>query len=304
MRKKIISFLLFAFLALNVNTAFAATITQWRGGTGENTPLGTETAADIDTVVFQRITDPLERLLAGYREGAQIQYLSASTLTVAAGEVCLSNSGGTIRNFHRNTASTTVGWSNIDTGTEATSTTYYIYAYQNTVTTDTFSIFISTSSTAPTGATYYRRLGSFYNNSGGNIEKITNDDNIGNQIHQAIGTTDDPTTTSATYVDLAEMSVTVTTGANPVLILFSGSFKNSNIAATNNIIIDIDGTDQAESEREAHSRYVTLYEFEMSTTWLTTLTAGEHTIKIQWKASGATLTAIGDLRALQVIELK
>jgi hypothetical protein len=73
-----------------------------------------------------------------------------------------------------NTSATTVTWANIDTGAEAISSTYYLWAVADADAT-TFTVMISLSNTAPTGATYYRKLGSFYNDASGNITQITND---------------------------------------------------------------------------------------------------------------------------------
>ncbi len=150
---------------------------QWRGGTGENSILGTEAGADIDKASYQNIVSPLDRLLSNYRTGCNLVYLSASTVTIESGEITVSNSGGTIRLMQQNTSSGSVDiTSDFDTGSEAVSTTYYIYAYQNTVTDSDFDLVISAGSSAPTGTyTYYKRLGSFYNNADGDIEQITND---------------------------------------------------------------------------------------------------------------------------------
>lgn len=153
-------------------------VENWRNGTGENTILGSESASDIDSVTYNNYTVPLDRLLADYRSDCEVQYLSASTLTVKAGSVTLSNSGGTIRIMQQNTADTTVTWSMIDTAPEEASTTYYVYAYQETVGDSDFDVTISKSSSTPTGKTYYARLGSFYNNSSSNIDQnntLTND---------------------------------------------------------------------------------------------------------------------------------
>ena len=172
-------------------------ITQWRNGTGANSILGTENASDIDTVSYTNIVAPLDTMLSNYRQGCKIVYASASTITVEAGEVMLSNSGSTIRLMQQNTSNTTVTWSDIDTGSEATSTTYYLYAYQDTVSTTTFSVAISTSSSAPSGITYYKRLGSFYNDSNGNITRIVNDSffsELGTWVSRTIGTTYQATT--------------------------------------------------------------------------------------------------------------
>jgi len=170
MRKALI---LLLFLALTVN-CFADN--QWRGGSGEDTILGTESPSDIDARSFEDIVDPLDRLLSTYKQGAKIVYATAATLTIEAGSVVVSNSAGDTRLMVANTSSTTVTWSDIDTGSEAVSTTYYVYAYQDTTTNATFDIVISTSSSTPTGVTYYARLGSFYNNASGDIEQIENDD--------------------------------------------------------------------------------------------------------------------------------
>lgn len=118
----------------------------------------------------------LDRLLANYREGMTLSYSSATTVAVSAGEVVCSNSDGSVRKMRQNTSATNVTFSDIDTGSEASSTTYYIYANCDAdATTATFKI--SASSTAPTGVTYYKRLGSFYNDSSSNIQYVYNDNN-------------------------------------------------------------------------------------------------------------------------------
>jgi len=170
--KKILAGLL--ILMMSVSPALATE--QWRNGTGENSILGTENASDIDSASYNNIVAPLDNLLGAFRRGARLTYASASTLTVESGSVVCSNSDGSVRLFARNTSSTTVAWTDIDTGSEATSTTYYVYADMAAVSNTTFGITISTSSTAPSGATYYLRLGSFYNDASGNITNIVNDD--------------------------------------------------------------------------------------------------------------------------------
>lgn len=137
-------------------------------------PAGTIAAADIDAYVIIN-NNALERILADYRIGCKLSYASASTLTVASGAAVASNSGGTVRRFRRNTTSTTVSWTNIESGgSEAASTTYYVYMVADNDTA-TFTVTISTSSTAPTSVTYYKRLGSFYNDASSNITQITDD---------------------------------------------------------------------------------------------------------------------------------
>jgi hypothetical protein len=76
--------------------------------------------------------------------------------------------------MRQNTSATNVTFSDIDTGAEEASKTYYIYANCDAdATTATFKV--SLSSTAPTGVTNFKRLGSFYNNASSNIQTVTND---------------------------------------------------------------------------------------------------------------------------------
>ncbi len=156
---------------------------QWRAGTTAQTIPGTTSISDIDTVSYQNMTAPLDRLHSNAREGCIIVYASTSTITVGAGEVVLQNSAGTITLMQQNTSATTVSWSDIDTGAEAASTTYYLWAYQATATDTDFDVAMSTSSSAPSGKTYYARLGSFYNDSSSNI---VNDSTIVNDNRSAI----------------------------------------------------------------------------------------------------------------------
>lgn len=153
--------------ALIAFAAFAAD--EWRAGTGASTIPGSTNISDIDTVSYANMTHPLDRVLSHYREGCYAYAKDSASFYVSVGEVTCSNSAGTIRKFRSNTSATTVTWSNLDTGSEATSTTYYYYAVADADAT-TFTITISANSTSPTGVTYYRKLGAFYNNADGDIE--------------------------------------------------------------------------------------------------------------------------------------
>lgn len=140
-------------------------------------PVSTDTRVSYPADA-QKNNAALDRVLANYREGMTLTYSSASTIVVTAGEIVCSNSDGSLRKMRKNPSSTNVTFSDIDTGAEASSTTYYIYANCDAdATTATFKI--SASSTAPTGITSYKRLGSFYNDSSSNISQglITNDNN-------------------------------------------------------------------------------------------------------------------------------
>jgi hypothetical protein len=138
-------------------------------------PQGSRGASDIDAYVAAN-NSALDRLNYDHIQGCVLSYASASTLTVEAGSLSLPNAGGTTVRYRRNPTSTTVAWTELDTGVEAISQTYYIYGVADTDAT-TFTVKISTNSSAPTSATYYRRLGSFYNDASGDITQVTNDSN-------------------------------------------------------------------------------------------------------------------------------
>ena len=137
-------------------------------------PAGTASAADIDALIIAN-NNSVDRLFSNYRSGCKLIYASASTVTVGTGSIVCNNSAGTIRRLRANTSTVTMAWSDIDTGSEAASTTYYVYAVGDTDAA-TFTVKLSTNTTSPTGITYYKRLGSFYNNASSNIITITNDD--------------------------------------------------------------------------------------------------------------------------------
>lgn len=151
-------------MVLICHTAYAAD--QW----DKTKPAGSQQAADIDSII-QVNNSAVDRMLANYRAGAYgYSTGSANGFSVSAGDLAISNASGSVRRYRSNPSATSVTWSNMDTGGgDANSTTYYYYAVADTDA-DTWTVMISASSTAPTGATYYRKLGAFYNNSAGSIE--------------------------------------------------------------------------------------------------------------------------------------
>jgi len=167
---------------------------QW----DKDTPAGASNVSDIDYYV-ENNNVALDRMLAGFRQGMKLSYSSAAQVSVAAGEIMVENSDGSTRLMMRNTSATTITWADIDTGAEAASTTYYVYAVAALVTSETATFKISINSSTPTitGDKYYTKIGSFYNNSSSNIlndETVTNDDNyyalsLGDWVAKSVGTT-------------------------------------------------------------------------------------------------------------------
>jgi hypothetical protein len=119
----------------------------------------------------QAYCDSYKNMLKTYRSGCDVEYKAAGEIYVRSGEICIVDASGNAR-FRVNPSDTTVTWAMIDTGAEASSTQYYVYACADASGT-TFTIKISTNATTPTGATFYRKIGRFYNNSSGNIDIST-----------------------------------------------------------------------------------------------------------------------------------
>jgi len=117
----------------------------------------------------QANTDSFKNLLSKYRKNCQVEYKSATEIYVRAGELCIPDASNNIR-FRRVTSDITVTWSDIDTGSEASSTTYYVYAIGDASGTE-FTVKISTNSSTPSGSpTFYRKIGQFYNDGSSDID--------------------------------------------------------------------------------------------------------------------------------------
>ncbi len=165
--KKIFALLLIGLFCFN--QCYAAT------GWLKTKPADGDNPGTIDDSVGEN-NAAIDLMLSKYRANCRLSYDTVAQLTVGTGEVMVSNAAGTVRLMLANTSSITATWAMIDTGAEAPSTTYYVYAIASDVTDTEFTVKLSTSSTAPTGVTYYRRLGSFYNDASSNITLIANDD--------------------------------------------------------------------------------------------------------------------------------
>ena len=142
-------------------------------GWSKSKPSGSISPSTIDTAIGEN-NSAVDLILSTYTD-CKITYVSATTVSVSSGGVMVSNSAGSTRLMLANTSATSVTFSNIDTGSEEASKTYYVYAIGTNTTDTTFTVKISLSSSAPSGVTYYKRLGSFYNDSDSNITQVVND---------------------------------------------------------------------------------------------------------------------------------
>ena len=147
------------------HTAFSAD--QW----DKAKPAGSDNRSDIDTII-QTNNSALDRLLSNYRRGLGVNFTNANTLSVLPGELTISNASGSLRKLRYITSATPVTWSDIDTGSEATSTTYYLYATADTDITGMIFKISANSSAPQNGSTYYRVIAQFYNDSTGSITNL------------------------------------------------------------------------------------------------------------------------------------
>ena len=103
-------------------------------------------------------------LLHDYKRGLWLDYVDAGTLSIAAGSVVVND------DVYRQSAATTITFANLDTGTEAVGTNYYVYAVLNASALD---FTISASASAPTGFTNYQLIGWFHNKPSSDISKYS-----------------------------------------------------------------------------------------------------------------------------------
>ena len=280
--KKFLVVLLSGLIILSCTPCYAAD--NWL----PTEPAGTQSPSDIDTLVITN-NEALERLNSNYRRGCFLTRSSASALSVGEGEVVCSNSAGTIRRFRQVTSSTAVAWSDIDTGSEVSSTQYYVWLLADVADSAAFTITVSESSSEPFGGTYYRLIGYFYNNSDGDIVNVGNyKEGDSSNIVQVSGTSD-ITTTATSYEDMADMEIYFVSSGRPILISFSSSVLTSS-AVSVNLAFDVDGTDygvgynSGVNPADAHAHAHPISPEYM----ITGLAAGAHTIKAQWKVSSGT----------------
>lgn len=253
-------------------------VDQWN----KNSPDGENYAADIDTLIKSN-NEALDRLNIVSRTGLTCIYSTVSEIKVLTGTIAIPNSGGTIVRWRRITSDTTVNWGNIDTGSEAVSTQYYVYAVADTdATTCTF--LVSTNATSPTGATYYKKIGYFYNNASGDIVNVGNLSN--GQVPNIIwaeGSTE-ISIASGTPADIDDMVLYLVSSGRPVRVTV-----NLPVTVVGNgvyLIIEIATSDKRKTYyfHSASGSYST--SSPMYIDWVEQLAAGTYTIKAQWSGTG------------------
>lgn len=146
---------------------------DWILAEHQNVPNDEITALATMTGVFgapqSKSTDFLERLKGDHVE-LYAKWIDVATLEVQPGVMVCSNASGSVRVARKLTAPKTVTFADIDTGSEQPSTLYYLYAVADASGTS-LAFKISTSPTAPSGVTIFRRMLKFVNDGSSNIDK-------------------------------------------------------------------------------------------------------------------------------------
>lgn len=108
--------------------------------------------------------------------------------------------------------------------------------------------------------------------------------------HQALYGSIVASTSSTTFVDLPSRSVTLTTSGGPVLVMFSGSHRPSEVGVVGYWQIVRDDSVVIAFNNRAFTS--SMYEWTTTTLFgVDEPPAGEHTYKVQWRVSQGTLVA-------------
>ncbi len=121
------------------------------------------------------------------------------------------------------------------------------------------------------------------------------------QSSQAEGTSD-ISNTSGNWVDMADMTKTITTTGGNVLLLFSATMRGGATTDDYHVRFEIDNTTARHEVRMSDN----VKQRVMSIQWLeTSLAASSHTFKVQWKDDAGTVNQDGASypRVFTVIEM-
>jgi hypothetical protein len=115
------------------------------------------------------------------------------------------------------------------------------------------------------------------------------------------GSTSSPTTTSTTYVNMPDMSISITTTGGDLLCWGLACVSNSTTGDSVQVAISLDGATATGGQSiNADNSGASI---PVAVQWLFTgVSAGAHTVTLQWLAAGGTATAFGTFRSLIVME--
>jgi len=113
-----------------------------------------------------------------------------------------------------------------------------------------------------------------------------------------VGVTSSPTTTSASFVPMPDMSCVIKTSGNPIRVSFTTELVNSG-AANGLVTIYVDGANAPSLDIFVGGTS----NIPISLQIIIPLSAGVHIVQIYWRTDGGTETANATRRILTVGEL-
>jgi hypothetical protein len=123
------------------------------------------------------------------------------------------------------------------------------------------------------------------------------------QSGSAVGSASNPSTTSASYVDITDMAVTLTTGGGNLLVWFDSIFAVDTTSVAYIVALSLDGAAEV-AVRNLQEDSVSVYASISLVHRFTSVAAGSHTVKARYKTNGtASLTAYLTQRSLLVMEM-
>lgn len=111
------------------------------------------------------------------------------------------------------------------------------------------------------------------------------------------------TTTSGSYVDLLNMSTTLTTVGGDLVVIMIGAFMHSTVGSAIVLALSLDAAAEVGAFSITH-RVAATPQMQIAMYRFTGVAAGSHTVKARWLTNAATATANGQDRYQLMIELK
>jgi hypothetical protein len=119
-------------------------------------------------------------------------------------------------------------------------------------------------------------------------------------INGVVGVTSSPTTSSAAFTTIPEMTATLTTKGNKILLLFSGSFKCNNPGIACQFAFFRDGIQIGQWVEYT----IGTTDVVVSLQYVDSPSAASHTFDVRWETNSLDiLTAMSTLRQFQAVEL-
>lgn len=124
------------------------------------------------------------------------------------------------------------------------------------------------------------------------------------QISRVNGVTSAPAITSATYSNMTDMAVTLTTVGGPLLVIASGAFYNTSGTPANATFgLSLDGAAEV-AENSFTSTAANMLQVVTCLELFSGVSAASHEVRWKWKTAGGTLTNHLTMRRMIMMELK